>query len=74
MKQDIAIDTPFIRLDAFLKLCRVVESGGRAKVLIQSGGVLLNGAVCLMRGKKLVAGDCVQLCGEEDIYCVTQTD
>ena len=55
--QDITIDTPFIRLDALLKFAGAVETGGQAKVLIQGGGVLVNGAVCTQRGKKLVPGD-----------------
>ncbi len=71
MKQRIVIHTPFIRLDAFLKLCNAVESGGHAKVLVQGGGVLVNGAVCEMRGKKLVNGDTVQVKGQSDIFAVT---
>ena len=71
MKQTVEIHTPFIRLDALLKLCAAVESGGQAKVLVQSGGVLVNGAVCTMRGKKLVHGDTVQISGQETVYTVT---
>ena len=71
MKQTVEIHTPFIRLDALLKLCAAVESGGQAKVLVQSGGVLVNGAVCTMRGKKLVHGDTVQVNGQETVYTVT---
>ncbi len=58
---DIAIITPFIRLDALLKLAGAVESGGQAKFLIQTGHVLVNGAACEQRGKKLVPGDTAQL-------------
>ncbi len=70
MKQTVEIHTPFIRLDALLKLCAAVESGGQAKVLVQSGGVLVNGTVCTMRGKKLVHGDTVQVSGRETVYTV----
>ena len=31
------IATEFIRLDAFLKLCDAVQSGGHAKIVIQDG-------------------------------------
>ena len=57
----------FIRLDDLLKLTGCVETGGQAKVLIQGGGVLLDGEVCLMRGKKLRGGERVTLtaAGEE---------
>ncbi|MCQ2476671.1 MAG: RNA-binding S4 domain-containing protein [Clostridia bacterium] len=54
------IDTDFIRLDAFLKMNDAVQSGGHAKVVIQSGEVKVNGEVCTMRGKKLRPGDSVE--------------
>lgn len=46
-----------IRLDQFMKLVGLAESGGQAKHLIQSGEVLVNGEVELHRSKKLRAGD-----------------
>ncbi len=55
--EEIKINTPFVRLDALLKLTGAVDTGGQAKVLIQMGKVLLNGQVCTMRGKKLFPGD-----------------
>ena len=51
------IDTEFIRLDAFLKLCGAVATGGHAKLVIQGGEVRVNGETCTQRGKKLRAGD-----------------
>ncbi len=51
------IDTEFIRLDSFLKLCDVVATGGHAKFVIQDGEVKVNGEVCTSRGKKLRSGD-----------------
>ena len=51
------IDTEFIRLDAFLKLCDAVVTGGHAKFVIQDGEVKVNGEVCTMRGKKMRDGD-----------------
>lgn len=61
--QTITIDTPFIRLDALLKLAGICETGGQAKVQIQSGHVRLNGETCLMRGKKCVPSDQVTVDG-----------
>ena len=49
-ERDVKIITEFIRLD-----------GGEAKELIQAGGVLVNGAVCTQRGRKLRSGDTAQL-------------
>ena len=51
------IDTDFIRLDAFLKMCDAVQTGGHAKIVIQEGEVRVNGEVCTQRGKKLRVGD-----------------
>ena len=60
----IPVDSPEIRLDAFLKLANAVETGGQAKVEVQGGHVRVNGETCLMRGKKLRAGDCVRFAGQ----------
>lgn len=62
-KQEIAISTEFIKLEGLLKFAGVAETGGEAKMMIQSGDVSVNGEVCLMRGKKLRPGDVVMLPG-----------
>ncbi len=61
------LEGAFIRLDDLLKLTGCVETGGQAKVLIQSGGVTLDGEPCLMRGKKLHGGETIRVTdtGEE---------
>ncbi|MDQ3249717.1 MAG: RNA-binding S4 domain-containing protein [Chloroflexota bacterium] len=55
----------FIKLDQFLKLAQIVQTGGEAKQLIQAGGVLVNGEVETGRGRKLRRGDVVVVEGEE---------
>ncbi len=60
----ISINTEFIKIDAFLKFAALVGTGGEAKMLIQDGLVLVNGDICTQRGKKLRAGDKVELGGE----------
>lgn len=66
-KQTFTLEEEFIRLDDLLKLTGCVQTGGQAKVLIQSGGVSLDGEPCLMRGKKLRGGETVTVneTGEE---------
>lgn len=59
----IQINTEFIKLDSLLKFAGMVETGGEAKELIQTGQVKLNGEVCTMRGKKCVPGDEIELDG-----------
>jgi ribosome-associated protein len=54
-----------IRLDQFLQLCQVVETGGQAKLLIQGGEILVNGQLETRRRRQLKVGDMVQ-CGGED--------
>lgn len=62
------IDSDFIRLDAFLKMCDAVQTGGHAKLVIQDGEVRVNGEVCTQRGKKLRPGDTAEF--ENVIYVV----
>lgn len=56
-----------LRLDQFLKLEGLADTGGMAKVAIQSGDVELNGVVETRRGKKLQIGDRVRFAGEERV-------
>ena len=69
IREKIAIDTEFIRLDALLKLAGAVETGGHAKRLIQEGRVQVNGEICTMRGKKIFPGDVVTA-GDSEIEVV----
>lgn len=64
----------FIKLDQFLKLAQIVQTGGQAKHLIQSGFVLVNGAVETRRGRKLYHGDVVTIDDEELMVQVTDDD
>ena len=47
-----------------LKAANVVGSGGEAKVLIQAGEINVNGEVETRRGRRLRAGDVVEV-GDE---------
>lgn len=50
-----------VKLDQFLKMVGCVDTGGQAKILIQSGQVKVNDIVETRRGRKLVEGDRVTL-------------
>lgn len=54
-----------IKLEQFLKLAQIVQSGGQAKHLIQAGLVMVNGGVETRRGRKLRSGDVVKVDDEE---------
>ena len=60
----VEISGEFIKLDALLKFANMVSSGGEAKIRISEEEVLVNGAVCTMRGKKIRSGDTVELDGD----------
>ncbi|HEY4688944.1 MAG TPA: RNA-binding S4 domain-containing protein [Anaerolineae bacterium] len=51
----------FIKLDQFLKWQGLVDTGGQAKQLIQSGAVRVNGQIETRRGRKLINGDHVTI-------------
>lgn len=65
----IPITTEYIKLESFLKLANVAETGGMAKGMIQDGEVLVNNEECTQRGRKLRPGDRVMVQGES--YYVT---
>jgi len=61
MMNNIEIKTEFIKLGELLKFSGAAVTGGEAKDLITNGEVLVNGDVCTMRGKKIIAGDIVSV-------------
>ena len=68
----IVITTEFIKLQDLLKFAGLVETGGEAKERVQSGEVLVNGEVCLQRGRKIRPGDDVLFNGSR--YTVGYAD
>ena len=62
--QTVKIKDEYIKLGQVLMLARFVSSGVEAKEVILDGQVKVNGEVCLMRGKKIVAGDEVSFDGK----------
>lgn len=60
---DFRIEGEFIQLDKLLKASSLVGTGGEAKLLVQDGHVLVDGEVETRRGRKLRAGQRVELDG-----------
>jgi len=58
---DFPLRGDHITLDALLKASGLAGSGGAAKQLIAGGGVSVNGQAETRRGRKLRAGDLVEL-------------
>ena len=61
---EVKIQTEFIKLDSFLKLCGAASLGSEAKMYILDELVKVNGEICTQRGKKLYRGDIVEFNGE----------
>ncbi len=63
MVKKIQIKTRPIRLGQFLKYADMVDDGLQAKLVVQSGEVLVNNLVETRRGKQLEQNDTVQYGG-----------
>ena len=70
--ENIEITTEYIKRQDLLKFAAAVQTGGEAKVVIQEGGVTVNGEVCTMRGRKIRPGDDVCFNGQH--YAVIYAD
>lgn len=57
--KEIHVNELPIRLGQFLKLANLVQDGFEAKIRIQYGEILLNGAVETQRGKKIQDRDVI---------------
>ena len=55
----------YIELIKLLKLLRVAESGGHAKIMVEDGEVKLNGEVEYRKRAKLRPGDVVETSGKK---------
>lgn len=60
---EIAVGPEGIRLGQLLKLASIVDSGGEAKALLESGEVRVNGRAETRRGAQLKPGDTVHAAG-----------
>jgi ribosome-associated protein len=54
----------YIELIKLLKLLRIAESGGHAKIMVEDGEVKLNGQVESRKRAKLRVGDVVEAVGK----------
>lgn len=70
--ENIEITTEYIKLQDLLKFAAAVQTGGETKVVIQEGGVTVNGEVCTMRGRKIRPGD--DVCFDGQHYAVIYAD
>lgn len=57
--------TEFIELIKLLKILRIAESGGQAKLMVDDGEVKRNGEVEHRKRAKIRAGEVIEIFGEE---------
>lgn len=61
--EKIGIQTEYIKLQQLLKLSGIVMQGSDAKILIEESKIKVNGIIINQRGKKIYAGDIVDING-----------
>lgn len=59
--ETVNIKTPYIKLEQFLKLTQICQSGGEAKLLILGGKAKVNNEIEKRRGRKLKDSDIVAI-------------
>jgi len=65
--RDVEVRPGGIALGQLLKFAGLVDTGGDAKALLAAGDVAVNGTVETRRGRTLVAGDVVEVAGQEPV-------
>ena len=63
--REFSLTSEYIELVKLLKLLRIAETGGHAKIIVEDGEVLLNGNQEFRKRAKLRSGDKIEVFGEE---------
>jgi ribosome-associated protein len=63
--REFKLTSEYIELVKLLKLLRIAESGGHAKIMVEEGEVFLNGNQEFRKRAKLRSGDKIEVSGEE---------
>ena len=63
--REFKLSSEYIELVKLLKLLRIAETGGHAKIIVEEGEVFLNGNQEFRKRAKLRSGDKVEVFGEK---------
>lgn len=63
--REFKLTSEYIELIKLLKLLRIAETGGHAKIIVEDGDVYLNGIQEFRKRAKLRPGDKIKVMGEE---------
>lgn len=61
--REFKLTTEYIELVKLLKLLRIAQTGGHAKIIVENGEVTRNGAPEYRKRAKLVKGDIIEVMG-----------
>ncbi len=62
--REFKLTTEYIELVKLLKLLRIAQTGGHAKIIVEDGEVIRNGEVEYRKRAKLIKGDLIEVMGE----------
>lgn len=62
--REFQLTTDYIELMKLLKLLRIAQTGGHAKIIVEEGEVIRNGELEFRKRAKLVKGDVIEVMGE----------
>lgn len=62
--REFQLSTEYIELVKLLKLLRIAQTGGHAKIIVEDGEVVRNGEPEFRKRAKLVKGDVLEIMGE----------
>lgn len=63
--REFKLTSEYIELMKLLKLLRIAQTGGHAKIIIEDGEVIRNGEQEFRKRAKLVKGDIIEVMGEK---------
>lgn len=62
--REFKLTTDYIELVKLLKLLRIAQTGGHAKLIVEAGDVIRNGKPEFRKRAKLIKGDVIEVLGE----------
>lgn len=62
----VKIESDFVSLGQFLKLCDLISSGGEAKLFLRENEIFINGEKEDRRGRKLYERDLIKI--NDEVY------
>ncbi len=62
--REFQLSTDYIELIKLLKLLRIAQTGGHARIIVEDGEVIRNGEQEFRKRAKLIKGDVIEVMGE----------